>query len=107
MPTGLTVLAFWSPVPRPRIHQRGRPWPSVVPAEALGMNWVTSLADCSEASRILSPLSTEIEEGTSCTVSSRFCAVTVTLARVGALPVVSSPAGASSALVTAAAGSAA
>ncbi|MCY1505341.1 hypothetical protein D9M68_395530 [compost metagenome] len=49
------------------------------------MKRVTSLADCREVSRTLSPLSTEIDAGTSCTVSSRFCAVTVTLASVGAL----------------------
>ncbi|MNH32843.1 hypothetical protein D3C79_933150 [compost metagenome] len=85
MPTGKTVAAPVSPVPRPRMYQRGRPSPSGFLAEALGTKVVMSPIERTPSAVMLVPLIADTATGTSCRVCSRCWAVTVTVSRAGSV----------------------
>ncbi|MNR29051.1 hypothetical protein D3C85_1464120 [compost metagenome] len=71
-----------SPEPMPRMYQRGRWCPANSGAMALG-TFCRALPALKPPplSAICLALTTEMAEGTSCTDSSRFCAVTVMMGR--------------------------
>ncbi|MNP47779.1 hypothetical protein D3C76_1418530 [compost metagenome] len=72
------------------MYQRGRPSPSGFFAEALGMKVVISPMARTPSAVMLVPCTAVTATGTSCRVSSRCWAVTVTVFRAGVLLVPSS-----------------